>query len=99
MNLLGATTLGLLALAQGAPTAKRGVVANGCGGPNCTDGALLGSLGWYYDCNTEDPWYGSSVVNESIKFAPMHWCIEYVHRALRKLRLLKLNPEVRLLSL
>lgn len=78
MMLRTCLAVGALAVARAAPTAKRGVVADGCIGTNCTDGALLSNLEWYYDYNVADPWYGSSVANENVKFTPMHWCIEYV---------------------
>ena len=71
-------TLSAFSCAAAQVKPKRGVVADGCTGASCPDGALLSNLGWYYDYNSADPWYGSKVSDESMKFVPMHWCIKWV---------------------
>lgn len=55
---------------------KRGFVADGCRGSSCQDVFLLNNTGWYYDYNAADPFAGSNSPMESIRFAPMNWCLD-----------------------
>lgn len=53
---------------------KRGFVADGCTGSNCSEANLLNASGWFYSYHVSDPYHGSIVPDETARFTPMHWC-------------------------
>lgn len=51
---------------------KRGYVADGCTGSNCTDPTLLTSIGWYYAYNVGDPYCSGSASTTSSTLRGSH---------------------------